>query len=442
MATEYKPADCDVLDVMARVLDRHDRFRPLLDAEAIIEVVMAYSDGNHALPRKATADIKQIPAIERAKGAGDFRIRIDAGKWAKLCVRPRRCDALFAHELTHLQLQRLGTDGDGRGIYKRDVYGRLVATLIDDDWEINGFKWVAEEYGEDANERVAYRAVGELLSQGTLPFGYSAEPEPASAIATLSREAWREVMAEAKEAVEGLTPKLADDDDDEADDYEPSDYDLEMAGAVAEVLEAKAERSRAVREDLDIRPDEAETAAVEPVQCKAAALLILTASGYDLAEADSLVEFVAAKHPDLTEAKDLAEAARVRAGEMPADARAAAASEADKKPVRRRREPKVKPAADEPAGGPGLFLAYKNGSDKPAHAIRAKGLKQALDAAKKLAAGKYTVKVGADETGKAKALSLIVHDAASLAKPSSTPTLALVGGDGPSHEGPCGRSSR
>ena len=81
-------------------------------------------------------------------------------------MSPRSQEALFAHELYHLRLQR-HLDGS----VKVDPYGRPVIRMIDDDWCINGFQRVAEWYGDASIEVQAHRGVGELLSQTALPFG-------------------------------------------------------------------------------------------------------------------------------------------------------------------------------------------------------------------------------------------------------------------------------
>lgn len=174
MATTYAIAGDDVLAVMRRVIDAHDVFADI-GKHVNIEVLMAWADGGVAVKLhgdRAAAKIKVIGGEERSRGGPDVRIVIDARMFGEMSPRTRM--ALFAHELYHIELQR-HLDGS----VKTDPYDRPIIKLIDDDWCINGFQRVAEWYGDASLEVQSYRAVGEVLGQGTLPFG---DPAPLSEV--------------------------------------------------------------------------------------------------------------------------------------------------------------------------------------------------------------------------------------------------------------------
>ena len=172
MATTYAIAGDDVLAVMRRVIDAHDVFADI-GKHVNIEVLMAWADGGAAVKLhgdRAAAKIKVVGGEERSRGGPDVRIVIDARMFGEMSPRTRM--ALFAHELYHIELQR-HLDGS----IKVDAYDRPIIKLIDDDWCINGFQRVAEWYGDASLEVQSYRAVGEMLAQGSLPFGASAEDD-------------------------------------------------------------------------------------------------------------------------------------------------------------------------------------------------------------------------------------------------------------------------
>lgn len=166
MATVYTQADEDVLDVMRRVIAAHDMFDEIGE-HVKIEVLTAWAANGVPLRHggdRAAAKIRVIDGEERSRGGPDVRILIDADLFAGMSPRTR--EALFAHEIYHLRLQR-HLDGS----IKTDPYGRPVIKMIDDDWCINGFQRVAEWYGDASIEVRSYRQVGEMLAQMSLPLG-------------------------------------------------------------------------------------------------------------------------------------------------------------------------------------------------------------------------------------------------------------------------------
>lgn len=165
MATVFKLADEDVLDVMRRVIGAHDRFAEI-GAHVRAEVLLAWSDKGPPLKHHgdtAAAKIRVVDGEERSRGGPDVRILIDADRFA--AMPPRTREALFAHELYHLRIQR-HLDGS----VKTDPYGRPVINMIADDWCINGFQQVAQWYGGASVEMRSYRVLGEVLGQVALPF--------------------------------------------------------------------------------------------------------------------------------------------------------------------------------------------------------------------------------------------------------------------------------
>ncbi len=176
MPTQYTLADKSDVDLMHEVISRHERFSDLRKFGVVIEVLMAWSDNDQPIKHHgavAIASVKVVGGEERANGGPDVRIKIDAKRYLALGKASR--EAVFAHELYHIEVQYSGGDG-----VKRDPYGRPVIKTIPDDWTINGFQEVAEWYGEASIERRSYQAVGGLLEQRRLfpSEGSTTEVEP------------------------------------------------------------------------------------------------------------------------------------------------------------------------------------------------------------------------------------------------------------------------
>lgn len=153
--------------VMNTVIARHPTFEDLSKHDVRIEVLMAWSDNDEPVKvhgAVALACVKVVGGEERANGGPDARIKVDAKRYADLAPRSR--EAMFAHELYHLEVQYR----DGGGV-KLDVYGRPVLKCLPDDWCLTGFREVAAWYGDASIEVRSHRTVGEILSQGTLPMG-------------------------------------------------------------------------------------------------------------------------------------------------------------------------------------------------------------------------------------------------------------------------------
>jgi hypothetical protein len=156
------------------VLAAHERFRLLIDLELRFDVLLAYNDAGPALKHHgapALATVKVVGPEERARALAkgqseppDVRIKIDADRWGARSFRARA--AVLAHELYHV----LPVTKKGKLSVERDAYGRPRLKLIPDDWSYTGFAEVAAWYGEDSAEVRSYKALGEILSQGSLSF--------------------------------------------------------------------------------------------------------------------------------------------------------------------------------------------------------------------------------------------------------------------------------
>jgi hypothetical protein len=171
MPVEFAPAEPDVVGRMNDALAK--RFPQLEDEELNIEVLAAtHPDGGPAVKHHgspALAVIKVVKPEERSTGGPDLRIVVDLARYAKLNRRSQ--EALFAHELFHVQVAKTK-----QGKTKRDPYGRPVTRLRPDDWSITGFKEVADWYGEDSIEHRSYRVLGEALRQSLFEF-FSRDPD-------------------------------------------------------------------------------------------------------------------------------------------------------------------------------------------------------------------------------------------------------------------------
>lgn len=97
----------------------------------------------HGYPAAAIVSI--IPYKQRVDKRADAEIIIDALVWDGLTEPQQR--ALLDHEITHLEVQK-----DEHGFVKTDDAGRPKLKLRLHDWQIGGFRSIAERYGDEALE--------------------------------------------------------------------------------------------------------------------------------------------------------------------------------------------------------------------------------------------------------------------------------------------------
>lgn len=176
MAT-YSKAPGEVLDLIAEVIDN---WHPdLLEAEARIGAVMARPtldrDGEPKGPAMAKdgfpvlARIKRNSEEDRAGGKDDATITIDADHWETLDGEDdglARQRALIDHELYHLEVQReKALPGQVKGPIKTDDRSRPLFRIRPHDWEITGFRAVAERHGRHSEERIQARQFHDRYGQ-------------------------------------------------------------------------------------------------------------------------------------------------------------------------------------------------------------------------------------------------------------------------------------
>lgn len=97
----------------------------------------------HGYPCAAVVSV--VPHKQRADKRADAEILIDQVWWDKANDRQRT--ALLDHEITHLEIHI-----DDHGFVKQDDQGRPKLRIRLHDWQLGGFRCIAERYGSDAPE--------------------------------------------------------------------------------------------------------------------------------------------------------------------------------------------------------------------------------------------------------------------------------------------------
>src|SRR2546428_395207 len=147
-------------EVTERVRDMIGKFHhELRDAEVTVQCLFAINHDDDGPAVKAPggwpayAVVRRVPLKQRVAGFKDAEITIDQAKWAELS-EPQR-DALIDHELEHLELVY---DGAGPGTpVATDDWGRPKLRIRQHDWEVAGFKSIAERHPDAALEILAAR---------------------------------------------------------------------------------------------------------------------------------------------------------------------------------------------------------------------------------------------------------------------------------------------
>jgi hypothetical protein len=113
--------------------------------------------------RTCAAVISIIPYKQRVDKRADAEIIIDAERWKKFSQRTRR--ALLDHEITHLEFKI-----DDDGFVQTDDAGRPKLRLRDHDWDVTGFRSIAQRYGDDSidvmNLRQLQKDYGDVMAIG------------------------------------------------------------------------------------------------------------------------------------------------------------------------------------------------------------------------------------------------------------------------------------
>jgi hypothetical protein len=174
MATTYtrpKP-DADVHDVLSEAIDR---WHPeLAAAEVTIGVEFAWPSerGDHALKLHgypAAAVVAITPYRQRVRGVEDAVITIDGPAWKDFSDAEKL--ALVDHEAVHLELVR-----DEDGYVKSDDHGRPKLKMRLHDWNLSGFRVIAERHGPAALESQMFRDAHRKFYQAV--FSWSDDQAP------------------------------------------------------------------------------------------------------------------------------------------------------------------------------------------------------------------------------------------------------------------------
>lgn len=165
MGTTYEKAPQEIVKLVRSVMQEHHA--ALAYCEVRVDVLMA--DGGedkngikkpvlklHGYPCAAT--VKIVSLKQRALGQGDALITIDQATWDGLDATERK--GVIDHELLHLEVAAEGggvvqVDPDTGAIVGAPKYDdherpRLKTKLH--DWQLGGFRQIAQRYGEKALE--------------------------------------------------------------------------------------------------------------------------------------------------------------------------------------------------------------------------------------------------------------------------------------------------
>lgn len=152
MPTTYSLADPDVLNDLARVVERWHQ--PLADAEVKWGVLMAANDSGPAVKHggyPAAASVRIVPLKDRLTKGYDAEIVIDLVWWER--ARQKHRTALLDHEVSHVTLATVAKDSEGNTHVGRDDLGRPKLKLAKGDWSAgDGFEAVCRRHGEWAVE--------------------------------------------------------------------------------------------------------------------------------------------------------------------------------------------------------------------------------------------------------------------------------------------------
>ena len=184
MAT-LSTAPAEVHELIGEVIREHHP--DLAQAGVTVGALMAWAKSGdpvklHGYPCAAT--VKKNSVRDRLEGKPDATITIDSDHWDGLDDRQRA--ALIDHELTHLVPVLIGTiehkDSEGNvverePVWKTDDAGRPVLQMRLHDWQLGGFRAVAERHGSAAPEVREWQRANERFRQSV--FAWSDDTVPA-----------------------------------------------------------------------------------------------------------------------------------------------------------------------------------------------------------------------------------------------------------------------
>jgi hypothetical protein len=158
MPTCFQLADASVHQLAKEVMEQHHPELRMPDGDFVkLCIMMAFGDANSSEPAlklhgyAAAAIVKVIPYDQRVDKRADAEIKIDQSQWDAFTDAQRR--ALLDHEITHLEIQK-----DDDGFVKTDDAGRPKLRMKLHDWQLGGFRSIAQRYGRDAIEVINAKA--------------------------------------------------------------------------------------------------------------------------------------------------------------------------------------------------------------------------------------------------------------------------------------------
>ena len=210
MATWYSPANSFVQELVAEAIDRF--YPDLVEADAQISSIFAHAGADSDKPPmmkngfQIKAKIKINSEADRVDGKLDATITFDAA-----VVRDFEDDevhgrdqllALIDHELYHLTVLRekpkKGSSAKPR--IKTDDAGRPKFKIRYHDWEVTGFRAVAERHRQHSHERIEAKRFhddyGNLLFHFGEEFAVQRDLEFAKEILGMTEEAVAEINAD------------------------------------------------------------------------------------------------------------------------------------------------------------------------------------------------------------------------------------------------------
>lgn len=150
----YTKCDAEVVEIASKLIGDH--YSDLKECEVSFTYLFAYAPRDkNGEPKgdalKSGSGMALLAKVERTSlknrvlGESDVTMLIDGDKWKNL--QDNMKVALIDHELYHVLVKR---DKDGHVV--SDDIGRPVIKMRPHDWEITGFKAIAERYGDASVE--------------------------------------------------------------------------------------------------------------------------------------------------------------------------------------------------------------------------------------------------------------------------------------------------
>nr|WP_294529175.1 putative metallopeptidase [uncultured Rhodopila sp.] len=176
MPVTFSKASIDYVGLLNTVVQKYHGH--LKECEVRICLMMAQAARNehgeviapalklHGVECYAIASV--IPYKQRAAGAADVRIDVDADKWENMTADERI--ALLDHELTHFELQY-----DGEGNLKSDDSGRPKVKIRPHDFDVGWFHSIAAKHGDASLEVQQAKLFAD--ENGQLYWGWSSPPD-------------------------------------------------------------------------------------------------------------------------------------------------------------------------------------------------------------------------------------------------------------------------